>query len=61
MLISDHISKIHDNPLIGEGMDCFEPMFVDMSDPYSKDTRAKISKIAESIEDVTMHEGVYVA
>jgi len=42
-------------------MDCFKPMFVDMSDPYSKDTRAKILKIAEDIDDVTMHEGVYVA
>jgi len=32
-----------------------------MSDPYSKDTRTKILKIAEDIDDVTMHEGVYVA
>jgi len=57
MLISDHISFMAGNPLIGMP---FKPQFVDMADAYSKSLRVQFKKIAAK-KDIGVHEGVYVA
>jgi purine-nucleoside phosphorylase len=59
MLIEDHINLLP-NPLIGPNIDEHGTRFPDMSQAYSKEINAKITRIAEK-NGVTLHRGVYVA
>ena len=60
MLITDHISMLPDNPLIGENYDELGPRFPDMSQPYSKDLNDKIRNIAKR-KSIHLNEGIYLA
>jgi purine-nucleoside phosphorylase len=52
MMISDHINLTGTTPLLGE------PNFVDMTEAYSAQLRARFRKAARSAE-MALHEGVY--
>ncbi len=52
MMIADHINLTGTTPLIGE------PNFIDMSDCYSPEMRARFRTAANQI-GMTLHEGVY--
>jgi purine-nucleoside phosphorylase len=52
MMISDHLNLTGTTPLLGSAQ------FVDCTDMYSKDWRAKFRSAAER-EGITLHEGVY--
>jgi purine-nucleoside phosphorylase len=52
MMISDHLNFTGTTPLLGSAQ------FVDCTDMYSKDWRAKFRSVAER-EGITLHEGVY--
>lgn len=58
MLISDHLSMFCNNPLMGKNYEDFGPRFNDMSDPYSKESRKKIQKLAKD-SGLDLKEGVY--
>lgn len=58
MLISDHLSMFCTNPLIGGNYEDFGPRFNDMSNPYSKEEREKIKKLAKE-SSLELKEGVY--
>ncbi len=58
MLISDHLSMFCTNPLMGKNYSDFGPRFNDMSDPYSKKTRAKIKSMTNK-NGLELKEGVY--
>jgi purine-nucleoside phosphorylase len=60
MLITDHISLLGDNPLIGKNDDRLGPRFSDMSQPYSKYLNQKIIKLSEKL-GVELNRGVYAA
>jgi purine-nucleoside phosphorylase len=60
MLLDDHINLLPDNPLRGPNDDEFGPRFPDMSAPYSDELNNKLKQIAKQ-ENITLHEGVYVA
>lgn len=59
MIINDHINLQHDNPLRGIN-DESGPRFPDMSEPYSKSLIKMAVEIAAQ-EQISCHEGVYVA
>ena len=52
MMIADHINLTGTTPLIGE------PNFIDMSDCYSPQMRARFRTAAKQV-GMTLHEGVY--
>ena len=52
MMIADHINLTGTTPLLGE------PKFIDMSDCYSPQMRARFRTAAKQI-GMTLHEGVY--
>lgn len=58
MAISDHINWSGFNPLIGANDDAVGPRFVDMSNAYDRDLRARLHEVAAA-EGITLHEGVY--
>ena len=60
MLITDHISQLVPNPLIGKNFTEFGPRFPDMSEPYKKELINKVKKIAAE-KNIPVKEGVYVA
>jgi purine-nucleoside phosphorylase len=56
MAITDHINFVGASPLFGERGDS---RFIDMSDAYDPDLRARLNAVARSA-DITLHEGVYI-
>ncbi len=60
MIITDHVSQLVPNPLIGKNDTTLGPRFPDMSEPYKKDLIARVKKIA-SEKSIVVKEGVYVA
>ena len=52
MMITDHINLTGTTPLLGE------PNFIDMSDCYSPQMRARFRTAAKQV-GMTLHEGVY--
>lgn len=60
MIITDHISQLTPNPLIGKNYKELGPRFPDMSDPYKKHLIQKAKNIAAE-KNIKLQEGVYVA
>ncbi len=60
MIITDHISQLAPNPLIGKNHKELGPRFPDMSEPYKKDLIKKAKDIAAAM-NIKVKEGVYVA
>lgn len=58
MIITDHISFLAINPLIGQNIDAFGPRFPDMSEPYNKLLVKKAKEIA-GVAGIAVKEGVY--
>jgi purine-nucleoside phosphorylase len=59
MIITDHISQLTPNPLVGKNIDELGPRFPDMSEPYKKDLIAKAAAIAKAA-NYELKYGVYV-
>jgi purine-nucleoside phosphorylase len=59
MIITDHISQLTPNPLIGKNIDELGPRFPDMSEPYKKNLITKAEKIAADAGYVIKY-GVYI-
>jgi purine-nucleoside phosphorylase len=60
MIITDHISQLTPNPLIGKNYKELGPRFPDMSEPYKKHLIQKAKNIAAE-KNIKLREGVYVA
>lgn len=60
MIITDHISQLTPNPLIGKNYKELGPRFPDMSEPYKKHLIQKAKNIAAE-KNIELREGVYVA
>lgn len=60
MIITDHISQLTPNPLIGKNYKELGPRFPDMSEPYNKQLIKKMKAIAAE-KNIVVKEGVYVA
>jgi len=60
MIITDHISQLAPNPLIGKNYKELGPRFPDMSEPYKKHLIQKMKDIAVE-RNIKLREGVYVA
>ncbi len=60
MIITDHISQLAPNPLIGKNYKELGPRFPDMSEPYKKHLIQKVRDIAAQ-KNINVREGVYVA
>lgn len=60
MIITDHISQLAPNPLIGKNHKELGPRFPDMSEPYKKHLIKKMKDIAFE-KKINVKEGVYVA
>lgn len=60
MIITDHISQLSPNPLIGKNYKELGPRFPDMSEPYKKHLINKVKAIAAE-KNIKLKEGVYVA
>jgi len=60
MIITDHISQLAPNPLIGKNYKELGPRFPDMSEPYKKSLIQKAKDIAAE-KNIKLREGVYVA
>ena len=60
MIITDHISQLTANPLIGKNEKELGPRFPDMSEPYKKVLIEKVREIAAE-KNIKIKEGVYVA
>ena len=60
MIITDHISQLAPNPLIGKNYKELGPRFPDMSEPYKKSLIKKAKAIAVE-KNIKLREGVYVA
>ena len=60
MIITDHISQLTPNPLIGKNYPELGPRFPDMSEPYKKKLINKVKAIAAA-NNINVREGVYVA
>ncbi len=60
MIITDHISQLAPNPLIGKNYKELGPRFPDMSEPYKRNLIKKVKAIA-SEKNIKIREGVYVA
>lgn len=59
MIITDHISQFHVNPLIGANIEELGKRFPDMSEPYKKDFIAKAKQIAAAA-GYDVKTGVYI-
>lgn len=60
MIITDHISQLAPNPLIGKNYKELGPRFPDMSEPYKKHLVQRMRNIAAE-KNIKLQEGVYVA
>ncbi len=60
MIITDHISQLIPNPLIGKNFLELGTRFPDMSEPYKRHLIHKVRSIAEE-KNIKIREGVYVA
>ena len=60
MVITDHISQLTPNPLIGKNFTELGPRFPDMSEPYKKELIDTVKKIAAD-KHIPIREGVYVS
>jgi purine-nucleoside phosphorylase len=60
MIITDHISQLTPNPLIGKNYKELGTRFPDMSEPYKKILIKKMKEIAAE-KNIPVKEGVYVA
>lgn len=60
MIITDHISQLIPNPLIGKNYKELGPRFPDMSEPYKKELVEKATAIAAE-KNIPVKQGVYVA
>lgn len=60
MIITDHISQLIPNPLIGKNHKELGPRFPDMSEPYKKQLIQTAKKIAAE-KNIPVKQGVYVA
>lgn len=60
MLLEDHINLQGDSPLAFKNVTEFGERFVDMSDPYDPDLRARLLKISRE-KGITLRSGVYAA
>ena len=60
MIITNHISQLTPNPLIGKNYKELGPRFPDMSEPYKKELVKKMKAIAAE-KNIAVKEGVYVA
>ena len=60
MIITDHISQLAPNPLIGKNYKELGPRFPDMSEPYKKHLIQKVRDIAAQ-KNINVRDGVYVA
>jgi len=58
MIITDHISFVTVNPLLGRNDDRLGPRFPDMSEPYQKSLVARAKSIAGEL-GIAVREGVY--
>lgn len=58
MVITDHISLLTVNPLMGKNIDALGPRFPDMSEPYKKVLINAAKKIAAD-NNIDLKEGVY--
>lgn len=58
MAIADHLNWSGFNPLIGANDEAVGPRFVDMSNAYDRDLRARLHEAAAA-EGIALHEGVY--
>ena len=61
MLISDHINMLGANPLVGNEIPEFGPIFVDMTSPYDTKLIEKARIAAEDCGVGRIKEGVYLA
>jgi purine-nucleoside phosphorylase len=59
MIITDHISMLTINPLLGKNEEAFGTRFPDMSEPYKKELIDKAKAIGAAA-GYTLKEGVYV-
>ncbi len=59
MIITDHISQFHVNPLVGKNLDELGTRFPDMTEPYKKDLIAKAKTIAIAA-GYDVKTGVYI-
>lgn len=59
MIITDHISQLAPNPLIGKNYKELGQRFPDMSEPYKKHLIQKAKEIAAK-KNIKLQEGVYV-
>jgi purine-nucleoside phosphorylase len=59
MIITDHISQFHVNPLIGKNIEELGTRFPDMSEPYKKELVAKAKNIAVAA-GYDIKSGVYI-
>ena len=60
MIITDHISQLTPNPLVGKNEKELGVRFPDMSEPYKKHLISKVKAIAAS-RSIELREGVYCA
>ncbi|MBL0183570.1 MAG: purine-nucleoside phosphorylase [Chitinophagaceae bacterium] len=60
MIITDHISQLTPNPLLGKNYKELGPRFPDMSEPYKKRLIQTATKIAAE-KNIPVKQGVYVA
>jgi purine-nucleoside phosphorylase len=60
MIITDHISQLIPNPLIGKNYAALGPRFPDMSEPYKRSLVKKTIAIAAE-KNINVKQGVYVA
>lgn len=58
MLITDHISLVTVNPLLGKNVGELGPRFPDMSEPYSKVLQQKVKDVAARLH-IPLQQGVY--
>lgn len=63
MLIQDHINLVGMaglSPLRGPNLDTFGPRFPSMRHAYDPELRRMAQQVAQELEDIPLHQGVYV-